>query len=348
MDKSPDAFRTISEVADYLETPAHVLRFWESRFPQIKPVKRAGGRRYYRPADVALLAGIRQLLHTEGMTIRGVQKILRDQGVSHVIGLSGQAFDGGADLDLETLDSALDAVEDPPEPETNIVALTDWRSASETGETPAALREAISQSPAEMAVPDAPLPSLFAEDAPEADMPEDDPLSPAAVPLQWSLFDMPPETATEAAPTPSQANAPPVVMPAEDLLEALPVAPVADVAEQLAEAEQPQPGTTTEPIPAIGGDSTPTVTDALPAIVNAPFAMELPPSPAMAPTEPAPLKATEPAPPAELDTSLPWLPPRLRALRKAKAKPDPALVTLLARARALRDVLNDAHAAKRG
>jgi DNA-binding transcriptional MerR regulator len=88
MDKSPDAFRTISEVAEVLETPAHVLRFWESRFPQIKPVKRAGGRRYYRPSDMALLAGIKRLLHDEGLTIRGVQKILRDQGVRHVAGLS--------------------------------------------------------------------------------------------------------------------------------------------------------------------------------------------------------------------------------------------------------------------
>ena len=70
MDKSPDAFRTISEVADHLETPAHVLRFWESRFPQIRPVKRAGGRRYYRPADVALLTGIKRLLHDEGLTIQ--------------------------------------------------------------------------------------------------------------------------------------------------------------------------------------------------------------------------------------------------------------------------------------
>lgn len=84
MEKSPDAFRTISEVADHLETPAHVLRFWESRFPQIKPVKRAGGRRYYRPSDVALLAGIKRLLHDEGMTIRGVQKMLREQGVRQV------------------------------------------------------------------------------------------------------------------------------------------------------------------------------------------------------------------------------------------------------------------------
>jgi DNA-binding transcriptional MerR regulator len=88
MDKSPDAFRTISEVAEVLDTPAHVLRFWESRFPQIRPVKRAGGRRYYRPSDVALLTGIKRLLHDEGLTIRGVQKILRDQGVRHVAHLS--------------------------------------------------------------------------------------------------------------------------------------------------------------------------------------------------------------------------------------------------------------------
>lgn len=89
MDKAPDAFRTIREVAEWLETPAHVLRFWESRFSQIKPVKRAGGRRYYRPEDMALLGGIKHLLHDQGMTIRGVQKILSDQGVRHVAGLSG-------------------------------------------------------------------------------------------------------------------------------------------------------------------------------------------------------------------------------------------------------------------
>ena len=100
MEKSPDAFRTISEVADHLDTPAHVLRFRESRFPQIRPVKRAGGRRYYRPSDVALLAGIRRLLHDEGMTIRGVQKILREQGVRHVAGLTEDevAADEGASV----------------------------------------------------------------------------------------------------------------------------------------------------------------------------------------------------------------------------------------------------------
>jgi DNA-binding transcriptional MerR regulator len=88
MEKSRDAFRTISEVADLLGTPAHVLRFWESRFPQIRPVKRAGGRRYYRPSDVALLSGIKRLLHGDGLTIRGVQKVLRENGVRHVMALA--------------------------------------------------------------------------------------------------------------------------------------------------------------------------------------------------------------------------------------------------------------------
>ncbi len=87
MDKSPEAFRTISEVAETLDVPPHVLRFWESRFTQVKPVKRGGGRRYYRPEDVRLLRGIRGLLYDDGMTIKGVQKILRERGVRHVIGL---------------------------------------------------------------------------------------------------------------------------------------------------------------------------------------------------------------------------------------------------------------------
>lgn len=133
MDKSPDAFRTISEVAEVLDTPAHVLRFWESRFPQVRPVKRAGGRRYYRPSDVALLAGIKRLLHDEGLTIRGVQKLLRDQGARHVAGLSDEtvpvalsAEDAGTDrrtaaaeanLPEEVPEAGFIAVEDDePEP----------------------------------------------------------------------------------------------------------------------------------------------------------------------------------------------------------------------------------------
>jgi DNA-binding transcriptional MerR regulator len=85
LDKAPEAFRTISEVADELEVPKHVLRFWEAKFTQLKPMKRGGGRRYYRPEDVALLRGIRFLLYNDGYTIRGVQKILREHGPRYVM-----------------------------------------------------------------------------------------------------------------------------------------------------------------------------------------------------------------------------------------------------------------------
>ncbi|HEY7978858.1 MAG TPA: MerR family transcriptional regulator [Rhizomicrobium sp.] len=94
--KSPEAFRTISEVAFDLDVPQHVLRFWETRFTQVKPVKRAGGRRYYRPEDVDLLRGIRSLLYAEGFTIKGVQKVLRERGLRHVaeIGRGDVVFTG--------------------------------------------------------------------------------------------------------------------------------------------------------------------------------------------------------------------------------------------------------------
>lgn len=121
LDKAPDAFRTISEVADDLDIPQHVLRFWETRFAQIKPMKRSGGRRYYRPDDVNLLRGIRRLLYGEGYTIRGVQRILREHGIKAVQSLTdevtgqtsaifdGPSFendaDGADDFDLENDDS---------------------------------------------------------------------------------------------------------------------------------------------------------------------------------------------------------------------------------------------------
>ncbi len=93
MDKAPDAFRTISEVAEWLGVQAHVLRFWESKFTQVKPVKRAGGRRYYRPSDMQLLGGIKTLLHAYGMTIKGVQKTIKEQGIAHVSSLSPELCD---------------------------------------------------------------------------------------------------------------------------------------------------------------------------------------------------------------------------------------------------------------
>jgi DNA-binding transcriptional MerR regulator len=85
VEKSPEAFRTISEVAEDLDVPQHVLRFWETRFSQVKPLKRGGGRRYYRPDDVDLLKGIRYYLYGEGYTIKGVQRILKERGIRHVV-----------------------------------------------------------------------------------------------------------------------------------------------------------------------------------------------------------------------------------------------------------------------
>ena len=96
MDKSAEAFRTIGEVAAELDVPKHVLRFWEGKFPQIRPMKRGGGRRYYRPEDMELLRGIRHLLHAEGYTIKGVQKILREQGVDQVKVITRAAIEAAA------------------------------------------------------------------------------------------------------------------------------------------------------------------------------------------------------------------------------------------------------------
>jgi DNA-binding transcriptional MerR regulator len=114
LEKAPDAFRTISEVAEDLDVPQHVLRFWESRFRDIKPMKRGGGRRYYRPEDINLLRGIRHLLYGEGYTIRGVQRILREQGAKFVqaVWQPGAPQVGGAaeeDADVAAVEADLGA-----------------------------------------------------------------------------------------------------------------------------------------------------------------------------------------------------------------------------------------------
>ncbi|MET4388799.1 DNA-binding transcriptional MerR regulator [Bradyrhizobium sp. F1.4.3] len=116
MDKAPDAFRTISEVAQELDIPQHVLRFWETRFSQIKPMKRSGGRRYYRPDDVDLLKGIRRLLYGEGYTIRGVQRILKEHGVKSVQGLA----DGSAAVSFGAIEDAIGQSLMEPEEETGV------------------------------------------------------------------------------------------------------------------------------------------------------------------------------------------------------------------------------------
>ena len=146
-EKSPDAFRTISEVANDLDVPQHVLRFWETRFSQVKPMKRGGGRRYYRPDDVELLRGIRHLLYGDGYTIKGVQRILRENGVRHVIGLgkslNHDAVNGAGAADTEPAateasepavpsvgesHSAEDRAPDAPAPMADLSATADIRA----------------------------------------------------------------------------------------------------------------------------------------------------------------------------------------------------------------------------
>jgi DNA-binding transcriptional MerR regulator len=122
VDKAPDAFRTISEVADELDLPQHVLRFWETRFSQIRPMKRGGGRRYYRPDDVDLLRGIRRLLYGEGYTIRGVQRILKEHGVKSVQGLA----DSAAAVSFGAIEDAIGAsLMEPEDEEAPIKGVTD-------------------------------------------------------------------------------------------------------------------------------------------------------------------------------------------------------------------------------
>ncbi|MCA1334188.1 MerR family transcriptional regulator [Pseudooceanicola marinus] len=149
MPKSADAFRTISEVAEWLGTPAHVLRFWESKFTQVRPVKRAGGRRYYRPSDMELLGGIKRLLHEEGMTIKGVQKLLRDRGIAHVAAMSPPLDDLAVPLEAEVVQ--LKPRSAPPEAGPDAMMPPDG---SESG--PAAAADAVAP-PAEDAPAD-PLP----------------------------------------------------------------------------------------------------------------------------------------------------------------------------------------------
>lgn len=189
MTKSPDAFRTISEVAEWLGVQAHVLRFWESKFSQVKPVKRAGGRRYYRPNDMLLLGGIRKLLHEDGLTIKGVQKILREQGVASVVALSPPLDDltaaqvqGNGDQDSAIEDEVAEVIEtlneapvaptgEPDQPELN---LTVEATTSDNGKAEQPMTNAAAEAPpaseAEAASDDieAPAPAKAAEKAEEA------------------------------------------------------------------------------------------------------------------------------------------------------------------------------------
>jgi len=211
MSKSSQAFRTIREVSDWLDVKAHVLRFWESKFPQIKPVKRAGGRRYYRPGDMELVGGIKVLLHEQGMTIKGVQNLIRDEGTSHVASLSPPIdmldFEDAPSDEIEAWDRELaaDAVEDaevlPSETEETEPALAETNEeVTGTAELAAALSPALNDETAEQHVQDNNAPE-FAFDAPDA--PTDQ--APAEHPVDD--VSAAPETVAETAPAPDPVAA---------------------------------------------------------------------------------------------------------------------------------------------
>ncbi|RLJ58989.1 DNA-binding transcriptional MerR regulator [Litoreibacter meonggei] len=177
--KARDAFRTISEVADWLDVPAHVLRFWESKFSQIKPVKRAGGRRYYRPDDMLLIGGIKKLLHDDGMTIRGVQKMLKEDGIKAVSAISQSLDNVDEAASPRTLQrkAAMPDIEDAVEetapeetaPAEEQEAVAAWEAdAKEETKTPTERAPLELDAPAAQGDTKTSEPEVDAEDAPEA------------------------------------------------------------------------------------------------------------------------------------------------------------------------------------
>ena len=190
MDKSPDAFRTISEVAEWLGVQTHVLRFWESKFSQVKPVKRAGGRRYYRPADMTLLGGIKALLHDEGMTIKGVQKLLREDGVAHVSSFS-QPLDSDIESSAET--NTIAAAENV----LRFKARPEDRARAETGTSHVAEAEAAPEPATD------PAPPPQAEASPPASVTPTTPTQESAPAATETPGTAPDEPAADAQPEPS-------------------------------------------------------------------------------------------------------------------------------------------------
>ena len=137
LEKSPEAYRTIREVADSLDLPQHVLRFWETRFPQIRPLKRAGGRRYYRPDDIERLRLIRRLLYDEGYTIKGVQKLFKEQGVQALSAAAAAAPGGGSTAEAAGAGQASDEAPQGPGARASQAKLADDELAT--------LREALAE-----------------------------------------------------------------------------------------------------------------------------------------------------------------------------------------------------------
>jgi len=224
--KSPEAFRTISEAADALDLPQHVLRFWETRFSQIKPMKRSGGRRYYRPGDIALLQGIRHLLYDEGYTIKGVQRILREQGIAHVVSFADQ---GPALPDV-----ASKSTQPKPEP-------APQHSAEQSPPRPDPVRAALANPQPEPIQPEQRQPQPAQPMPPTAPVPV---ASPPLMPSSGLRFVAEPEPdGAQPAPTQMVPSQPASPQPAVSQVVHQPVAPAPP------EPQLPQSPSHTQPLP---------------------------------------------------------------------------------------------------
>ncbi|WP_299280625.1 MerR family transcriptional regulator [uncultured Tateyamaria sp.] len=277
MSKSADAFRTISEVADWLGVQTHVLRFWESKFTQVKPVKRAGGRRYYRPADMLLLGGIRKLLHDDGLTIKGVQKILREEGMAYVSDMS-KPLDEETEAQLDS-DLVTHVEEDiPPAP----VPSAPPPISREPTEANAAFLSETVLSPTPVEPPDAAapppptMPDVLAEPTPPAEPMQAAEVTPQAQP---EPVEPPEDTTPEAAPFEADVAPMPTDPPPSDIAPEAPAAPLDPIPEPIA-ASAPEPAPETEPE------------------VEPQIATEAPAEPAPAETHTLPSFLTEPLAPA--------------------------------------------------
>lgn len=360
MAKSPDAFRTISEVADWLGIQAHVLRFWESKFTQVKPIKRAGGRRYYRPGDMQLLGGIKKLLHDDGLTIKGVQKILREEGMNHVAAMSAPLDE----LTASQLDDTPETAAPPPpvaavEAEKGVVLSFEHAAEKNVKSDPEAVEEddELVSEPVDVAGEEAPSAAASAPDDPE----EDDQARAAP--------EAPPAPAPEAAPdTPAAA---PQGAPEPDGIEARPAEDPAPIPEapMAEDVEDPEDESAAEEPVAIRQADAPGAApetearepeapaaeerQALPAFLRLPLESapadpsDNPPPPASAESDAQPTEATGPqaTPEAPVEDTPPALKPRVLPDLALTAVQDfdviPAVLTTAYRLRSLnRDKLD--------
>ena len=300
MSKSPDAFRTISEVAEWLDVPAHVLRFWESKFTQVKPVKRAGGRRYYRPTDMLLLGGIQNLLHDKGLSIKDAQALLREEGIQHVQSLS-KPLDGEEEdespIEAKPASKWVDPAAAAPEAEKLRRPVVDREPLSEEEHAP---RKVAPPAPP-------PYPAGPGADAPQADVA---PSAPVEAPLPASDTAHAPASTSHEVESPAPAAAP---QASEDVA---PTGPASDDDTPIADNA---PSTTLEDMGAVPAAPSPT---AAPQSDVAPQTTPAAPTPTRAPVAPAASVGAAPAAqPAPASNAAQPLQPSLSADEPSETAP---------------------------